>query len=236
MRYFLRTVFGLGIIVLAVTAMSYAVYQLLQIGTCASGNTPYAIARECPPGVERVILAFPVGMLALVVGGFVYAGRGQAPGSDRPANAGSVFGVIWGGLFLGIAFACFWGVWGPDANAGPDGKVGGLIVGFLFVPLGLGGLLPMLSAGRTWSASQEASGMGMGDVIKLARGARKLDMGELAEKIQELQATRATSSGAPPPSAVGDQLSELERLNRLRQEGAIDDAEFEDLKRRALGR
>ena len=44
-------------------------------------------------------------------------------------------------VFFGIAFACFWGVWGPDANPGPGGKLGGLIVGFLFVPMGIGGAL-----------------------------------------------------------------------------------------------
>ena len=49
---------GLGLMVAGIVAVSYAVYQLLQIGTCASGG-PYVPARQCPPGTERIALAIP---------------------------------------------------------------------------------------------------------------------------------------------------------------------------------
>ena len=123
-------------------------YQLLQIGTCASGG-PYVIGRECPEGTEWLGLTIPISVFVMLFGAYLYATRGAPPGSDKPGDGGYALALIWSGLFLGIAFACFWGVWGPDANPGPGGKTGGLIVGFLFVPLGLLGVLPMLAGARS---------------------------------------------------------------------------------------
>ena len=57
MGYILKTFFGLGIVVATITGLAYAVGELLQIGTCASGG-PYEVARECPPGTDRLFLAF----------------------------------------------------------------------------------------------------------------------------------------------------------------------------------
>lgn len=227
MRYFLRTTFGLGLLVASIVAISYGVYQLLQIGTCASGG-PYEIARECPGGTERLGLAVPVGVFGILIGAFLYATRGPAPGSDRQGHDGLAAALAWGGLFLGIAFACFWGVWGPDANPGPGGKLGGLIVGFLFVPMGLGGAVMMFGVGKAGRAAKEATGVGVGDAVKLAREARKTDFSELVGKVQ----ARAPAASAGDTGAV---VAELERLQKLREQGAIDDAEFERLKRRVIG-
>ena len=148
MKYFLRTTIGLGLLIASIVAISYAVYQLLQIGTCASGG-PYVIGRECPEGTEWLGLTIPISVFVMLFGAYLYATRGAPPGSDNPGDGGYALALIWSGLFLGIAFACFWGVWGPDANPGPGGKTGGLIVGFLFVPLGLLGVLPMLAGARS---------------------------------------------------------------------------------------
>jgi hypothetical protein len=196
-RYFLKTVVGLGLLVASIVAISYAVFQLLQIGTCASGG-PYVSARECPSGIERVGLAIPVAAFVMLIGAALYATRGAPPGSSRKGKAGYALALIWAGLFLGIAFACFWGVWGPDVNPGPGGETGGLIVGFLFVPLGLLGVVPILAAAKAARAAGEASGIGMGDAVELARGARKVDFGDLVQQIQE----RAPAS--PAPASAGD--------------------------------
>lgn len=215
MRYFVRTFVGLGLIAFGCTVTAYAVYQLLQIGTCASGNTPYVIARECPPGTERTMIAiFPAIVLALIGTG-VYATRGAAPGAEGPAR-GTGLAFLWAGLFLGIAFACFWGVWGPDANVGPDAKLGGLIVGFLFVPMGIGGGLLMASVAR---AGGKDSGAPIAEMLSLGR----------AIGGAESQAAK------PVAPAGGDAVSKLERLDRLRKEGAVSDSEFERLKQDIIG-
>jgi hypothetical protein len=212
-KYFLRTVIGLGLLVGGVVAISYSVHQLLQIGTCATGG-PYEIARECPSGTEWLGLAIPIGVFVMLGAVFVYGSRGAPPGSDRPGDASVGLLVLWSGLFLGIGFACFWGVWGPDANPGPGGKLGGLIVGFLFVPMGAFPILAVLASKRRGKRRFGASGptlSGSGAV--------------------HLPAATATTRGSAAPSRrSGDKLADLERLQRLREDGAIDDAEFEALK------
>ena len=234
MGYFLKTTIGLGLLIAAIVAISYAVYQLLQVGTCATGG-PYVSARLCPPGTERLGLAIPVAVFVMLGGAGLYAARGAAPGSSRRGDGTYALAILWAGLFLGIAFACFWGVWGPDANPGPGGKTGGLIVGFLFVPMGLLGVIPMLSAGKAARAASEASGIGVGDAVKLVRGARSVDFGDLVGEIQakapvSLAPAAATTAGADTSAVV----AELERLQQLREAGAIDDAEFERLKGRVM--
>lgn len=231
MRYFLKTVIGLALLVAGIVAVSYSVYQLLQIGTCASGG-PHVSARECPPGTERIGLAIPVAVIAMLAGAGLYATAGPPPGSDRGGQGVFAIALIWSGLFLGIAFACFWGVWGPDANPGPGGKTGGLIVGFLFVPMGLLGVWPMIGAGKAASAARQASGIGIGDAVKLARGARKVDMSDLVAQMQAQ--AEAKSPGESVLTAGGDAVSKLERLQKLRESGTIDDAEFERLKAQVM--
>ena len=227
MRYLLRTVIGLGIIVASCVAISYAVYQLLQIGTCASGG-PYVPARVCPAGTERIGFAIPIAVLAMLIGAAIYAGRGTAPGSDRPPRPGLTIVLIWCGIFFGIAFACFWGVWGPDAEPGPGGKLGGLIVGFLFVPMGIGGALMFWRIGPSSFGGMRAIGIGgVGDALKVTRAASSGDLAKLAEMTGTGTVVQTGTGGGGP-------TAELERLNRLRKEGAITDQEFEQLKRRVL--
>ena len=171
MRYFVCTLIGLALMVASCVAIAYSVYQLLQIGTCASGG-PYQVARECPDGTERFGLAIPVAILTLLIGMGLYAVRGERRVGPRPApGAGLV--LMWCGIFFGIAFACFWGVWGPDANPGPGGKLGGLIVGFLFVPMGIGGALMFWFIGPATAGGMKSIGMGVGDLWKLTRAASR---------------------------------------------------------------
>lgn len=80
MRYVLRTFFGFGILAFANVAIGYTIYELLQVGTCASGG-PYVSARECPSGTAALSLAIPISVLLLFIGGALYAGRGKALGA-----------------------------------------------------------------------------------------------------------------------------------------------------------
>jgi hypothetical protein len=227
-KYFLCTVLGAALLAGGCVATAYAVYQLLQVGTCASGG-PYAIARECPGGTERLGLAIPVAIIGMLIGLGLLAMRGRAPGSDRDPRPGVGIVLLWSGLFLGIAFACFWGVWGPDANPGPGGKLGGLIVGFLFVPMGIGGALMFWTLGPSTSGGMKSVGMGVGDLWKLTRAGSAGDVNEV------LKAAGATSTARPASGGGGgDAVSEIERADRLRREGAISDAEFERIKKNAL--
>jgi hypothetical protein len=227
-RYFACTLIGLALTVASCVAIAYSVYQLLQIGTCASGG-PYQVARECPGGTERLGLAIPVAVMTMLIGLGLYAARGRAPGSDRDPRPGMGLVILWCGLFFGIAFASFWGVWGPDASPGPGGKLGGLIIGFLFVPMGIGGALMFWFMGPSTAGGLKSVGVGAGDLWKMTRAAGSGEVGRMMD----------ATIGTPAPGAAaggGDAVSKIERADRLRREGTITDAEFERLKREALNR
>jgi hypothetical protein len=219
-RYVLRTVIGLALMLLCATLMAYALYQLLQVGTCASGG-PYVSARECPAGTERLIIAFFPAVLGLIAGAVVYGGRGDPPGSEGGGRRVNAFILVWILIFCGLSFASFWGVWGPDANPGPGGELGGLIVAFLFALMGLGAV-PFIAPRRTGPAARQAA------------------MERIAGRVTP-RAWQHRASGVPPSAKSsaaaggGDVVSKLERANRLRAEGALTEAEFEKLKAEILG-
>ena len=203
MRYVLRTFVGFALIACCWVVLGYAIYQLLQIGTCASGG-PYEVARQCPDGTARVGLMIPAGVIGLLIGAWIYSGRGSAPGSSRQPRNELLVIWVWTGIFWSIAAGCFLGVWGPDANPGPGGKLGGLIVGFLFVPMGAGGLLALGSL----------------------RGPSR-DPQRVRPAAARIAQTASRFGGAPA-------VDRLATLDGLRQRGALTDAEFETLKARIM--
>jgi hypothetical protein len=188
--------------------MAYALYQLLQVGTCASGG-PYVSARECPAGTERLIIAFFPAVLGLIAGAVVYGGRGDPPGSEGGGRRVNAIILLWVLIFCGLSFASFWGVWGPDANPGPGGELGGLIVAFLFAVMGLGAV-PFVAPKRTSPAERQAA-------------------------VERIVGRVTPTPGSSAGGAGADVVSKLERANRLRAEGALTEAEFEKLKAEILG-
>lgn len=207
--------FGLGLLLAGATWLAYDVYQLLQIGTCASGG-PYVSARECPDGTAWLGLTIPVALIVMAVGTGLYATRRLPPGSEGNGLRVNAVILAWCAIFLGISFACFWGVWGPDANPGPGGKEGGLIVAFLFVLMG-GGALPFLLSRQESRFEKQAA------------------MERIAGRVAPAS-WRQQPSGFRPAGGGGggDVVSKLERANRLRAEGALTEAEFEKLKAEIL--
>lgn len=216
MRYALRTFFGFTLIVTAWVVLGYSIYQLLQVGTCASGG-PYEIARECPGGIERLALAIFGGIIVLLAGAGIYATRGKAPGSDAPPRNELLVVWVWTGIFWSLGIGSLLGVWGPEANPGPGGKEGGLIVGFLFLPMGAGGLLSLRS-GR----------------IRQRLGGGEAGTAAPARTSPPGGARPARASATQVPGS--DQLTRLERLQALREKGAISAAEFEQMKRDLLAK
>ena len=228
MKYFLRTVIGLGLMILCATLMAYALYQLLQVGTCASGG-PYVSARECPTGTERLIIAFFPAVIGLMIGAGVYALRGPPPGSEGGRRKVNAWILLWCLIFLGLSFASFWGVWGPDANPGPGGKEGGLIVAFLFAVMGLAALPFILPRVTTPAEKQAAMERLLGRVTPGAW------TGRARPPRRRPRALRRRPGSPLRQDAGGDVVSKLERVNRLRAEGALTEAEFEKLKAEILG-
>jgi hypothetical protein len=216
-KYFLRTVVGLTLLLGGATYLAYDIYQLLQIGTCASGG-PYQVARECPDGTAALGFSIPVAVIVMIVGTGFYGTRGLPPGSEGGGYRVNAIILLWCSIFLGIAFASLWGVWGPDANPGPGGKEGGLIVGSLFVLMG-GAALPFLASREESKMEREA--------------AMQRILGKAGTRLASMEPA-AASRARPPSAGTGDVVSKLERAQRLRDEGALTEAEFQKLKREIL--
>jgi hypothetical protein len=193
----------MGLFAFCWVAVAYGIFQLLQVGTCASGG-PYVSARECPDGIERLMFSLVGAIFGLFVAAFIYGGRGAPPGSERKPENGLLVVWFWTGLFWSLAVGSFLGVWGPDANPGPGGKTGGLIVGFMGVVMGAGGFL--------------ALGFGRG----------RRDPQKVRPVVARVANTATRFSGA------AGSLDRLETLDRLRRQGTLTEGEFETLKAKII--
>jgi peptidoglycan/LPS O-acetylase OafA/YrhL len=203
MRYVVRTFVGMFLFAFCWVAVGYGINQMLQIGTCASGG-PYVSARQCPDGTLAIVGALVLGIIGMFVAAGIYLTRGTPPGADRPPSNGGIVVWFWTGLFWSLAIGCFLGVWGPNADPGPGGELGGLIVGFMGLIMGAGGLLAInvRRKPRTpWIFNPKVAGAATA-------------------------AARAINVVGEPQ--VGD--SRIEQLDRLRQTGTLTDAEFETLR------
>lgn len=138
----MRTVVGMALIAAGVLLAAWAIYELLRIGTCASGG-PYVSARECPPGTGTKILAIFAGVIFTLVGAAVVPGV-------------AIAGVAWGLGFTLMGAGFFVAAFGPAAPPEADSSlqwVGGL-VGGMFLLMGLPGLLAIFVAGRGGKRAQ----------------------------------------------------------------------------------
>jgi hypothetical protein len=197
-----RTGLGMGLFAFCWVVIGYAINQLLQVGTCASGG-PYAITRECPGGIEWLMFALIGAVFGLFVALIIYGGRGAPPGGRPPENAGVIV-WLWTGLFWSLAVGCFLGVWGPEANPGPGGKEGGLIVGFMGLIFGAGGIWAVQAG---WTDDK--------------RKKRRNKVRPVTTKVAQT-ASRFTGRADP--------VDRLATLDRLRKQGTITNAEFDTLK------
>jgi hypothetical protein len=114
-----RIVTGLAMFAAGIGGFGYALVRLIHTGTCASGNTPYVIARQCPSGTGALI-GLLIGALFVALIGVAVAGVGLA----LPGGLG--FTAIGAAMLYGGATA---------GNAG--GRVAGYTVGATFVAMGL---------------------------------------------------------------------------------------------------
>ncbi len=176
-------------------------------GFCAEGG-PYQIQTPCPDGIA---LLLPLAIFGLIGSGAVVAAKGTTLGPPYAA----LVGLLWPGLFLSLGWNFLqYGVF--DAT---DGVVWGwLIPGVLFVLMGLGPLAlgsPFGHTGRMGSARNSLAGH---------VGPRPGDSGW------------TIWPGETPATATADLVSQLERLARLHQSGALDDHEYQRAKQVLLDR
>jgi hypothetical protein len=199
-KYVLRTFIAMTLFAFCWVAMGYGINQLLGVGTCASGG-PYVSARPCPDGTVALMWALTGGTLGMFIAAGIYLSRGTPPGGAPPPDNAGIVIWFWTGLFWALAAGCFLAVWGPDANPGPGGETGGLILGFMGLLMGAGGLFALKFRGRRKRSPELVSPM----VTRMAQTASRF-------------------------SPAADPVDRLDTLDRLRKQGTLTDAEFETLK------
>ena len=86
LRYWSRTLIGAGLFIGSLVLFNVKLTELLDTGTCASGNQPYEIARPCPEGTGTDMLLLTGSIFGVLIGGGILLLRGAAPGGRRPGS------------------------------------------------------------------------------------------------------------------------------------------------------
>ena len=104
MAYLIKAGIGLALFFGGVILFNVTLQELLDIGTCASGNVPFEIRQgyECPEGTGTNALLLFVSIIGGLIGCAIFAFRGDPPWGERRRSIG-MFG--WGTLAWGIFFA-----------------------------------------------------------------------------------------------------------------------------------
>ena len=243
MGYLIKAPLGLGLFIGGIVLFNVKLVALLETGTCASGtNTPYLVVQKCPSGVGTDILLLVASIFAGLIGAALFAFRGEPPWGRRRMGDFS-FGIFAWGLFFTAtgATSLIASLSNQAIQDSSGGKLGGIIVGATFLVMGVPALLIALWGlvkglrsprdERPPSMAAAAGGMGWGG--PMSRVSAGLDQARAA---QQLGSRLPWGSG---PSAGGDggtsgQIAKLERLQRLRESGALTDAEFEREKAKVL--
>jgi hypothetical protein len=234
--YLIKVILGLGLFIGGVALFNVKLVELLETGTCASGNTPYEIARPCPEGTGTDIMLLTGSIFIGLIGCGIFAFRGEPPwGGGRRRSAGLFgLGTLAWGLFFAVTGAVALYTSLTNDTIGEDGELGALIVGITFLIMGLPALLLAL-----WSL---AKGLGRGrderppsvtDTMAPAGGV----LGRFRAGLDQAQGAQALGSRLPWGSGGGggvaaatgrggDTIGRLERLQKLRESGAINDQEF----------
>jgi Short C-terminal domain len=245
MGYLIKAPLGLGLFIGGIVLFNVKLVSLLETGTCASGtNTPYVVAQKCPSGTGTDILLLVAGIFAGLIGAMLFGLRGDPPWNrDGGGRFGHLsFGLFaWGAFFTGTgATSLIASLTNQQIADSSGGKLGGIIVGATFLVMGIPALLVALGGlvkgfGRrderpASMATATAGGLGGGVMSRMSAG-----LGQ-ARAAQQLSTQLPWGSGASNTGASGTsaQIAKLERLQKLRESGALTDAEFEREKAKVL--
>jgi hypothetical protein len=246
MGYLIKAGVGLALLFGSIVLFNVKLQELLDTGTCASGNTPYVIAQPCPEGTGTDILLLSASVIAGVIGAAIFAFRGDPPWGRRRRSVG-MFGLgtlAWGIFFAGTGAALILGQpYGESVNeAGevvgrPDSQLGSTITGITFLVMGLPALLLGIWSGvkglgrrdeRPSAAVASAGAGGTGGV--LGRMRTGLEQAQAAQGIGARMQWGSPGGGRSP----GDAIGKIERLQKLKESGAINDGEFQREKAKIL--
>jgi hypothetical protein len=153
---------GLLLALGALVAFDWALYEIVQTGTCASGG-PYVSARPCPVGTGLRILvltaALPVGLLGCALLSFSRRGNWR--------SAIGVWLVAWALLFVSLAAVALVAVYASDDPVTEGARLGITIMAAIFIPMGLAPLLLLAIGRRRGSADDGLSRSASGRILSV---------------------------------------------------------------------
>jgi hypothetical protein len=243
MGYLIKAPLGLAMFIGGIVLLNVKLVSLLETGTCASGNTPYQIAQPCPSGTGTDILLLLAGIFGGLIGAGIFTLRGNPPwDKDRPINSGNDFSFgffAWGLFFTATgATSLIASLTDEAVKSSSGGQLGGLIVGGTFLLMGVPVLLYSvwqligdLRGRDDIPATLTAPAGGPGGGSMMSRMTGGLDQ---ARAMQQLSSRLPWGSSGTSASSTGGQIGKLERLQKLRESGALSDAEFEREKAKIL--
>jgi hypothetical protein len=253
LAYLLKAGIGLVLFFGGLIVFNIRLQDVLDIGTCASGNVPYEIRPEyeCPEGTGTIFWQLIGSIFAGLIGCAVFAFRGDPPWGERKTFGFFGLGTLaWGLFFAGTGLALMLGgPYGEVTNESgeivgqPDSELGANITGITFLVMGVPALLIAL-----WTIFRNLSGRRGGERSTSAGGTGGMAggvMGRLRAGLDSAQAAEAAvgskmkwgsarGSTAKPAKGGGDTIGKIERLQKLQESGAITKAEFDKEKAKIL--
>jgi Short C-terminal domain len=245
MGYLIKAIVGAGLFFGGVVLFNVKLVELLETGTCASGNVPYEIAPgyECPSDTGTNILLLGASVIGGLIGAAIFAFRGVPPWGRGRRGFGGTFGAgtfAWGVFFTATGATSLYASLTNEAiKESNGGELGGIIVGATFLVMGvpallisLWGLAKSLGGRDERPPAMPATAGGVSSSGVLSRMSAGMEQAQAAQRLT----SRLPWGSSPPRSGGGTsgQIAKLERLQRLRESGALTDAEFEREKAKVL--
>lgn len=225
MAYLVKAGVGLALFFGGIVLFNVKLLQLLEVGTCSSGNVPYDIAPgyECPEGIGTDIMLLTASIFIGLIGAAIFAFRGDPPWGKRERSFVGHFGygtLAWGLFFAGTGATMLIAAL-SDESLGADSELGAKITGITFLVMGVPALL-----------------LGVWGAIKGLRGGERparagATMSGLLSQLGKL-GTATPSARAQRTGSSGSSIDKLERLQKLKESGALSQSEFEREKAKIL--
>jgi hypothetical protein len=218
MRYWIFMLGGLLVAGVSVVLFDFGLFHIVRTPSCGSNGTSYA-GPPCPPGTGGYILSLIGGIFGGLIGIGLFAARGR-----KGSAAGSIgLGLImWCLLFVTAAGSIAYSAYGPGNRDSTGAKTTSIILGVIFLPLGLAAL-PLAIGGRRKSQQfVQLSTTGLPPSVVVPTFATPY---------------ARPPAPAPTPTAASeeDPLEKIAKLGQLRDRGLLTPEEFEAQKKRLLG-
>ena len=165
-RYWTRVIIALVICGAAIVAVDWGLYHVVRTGSCGVDDNGFAVGPPCPPETGGHILALIGGIFAGIAGLGIYATRGDG----GPKSRVGLGGVMWVLLFVTLTGAVALAAFGPAAKDSTGAKTAAVVMGAIFLPLGLIPLPFILRSGSKQQLAYELMSSGRrcpGEVVQV---------------------------------------------------------------------